>query len=149
MMCLVSLYTRIIAYINRLQPAMLLVIRLMAAHVFWVSGILKLEDFSTTIELFTSEHPVPFLPPIVAAYMGTTFEVCCPILLALGLGARLAALPLIIMTAVINFTYQEATEHYFWAILLSTVVVFGPGKWSLDAWAGPKIAAAFTKRRMA
>ena len=128
----ITTYNRVLTHINQLQPVMLMVIRLMAAHIFWVSGILKLNDFSTAIELFTSEHPVPFLPPIIAAYIGTTFEVLCPILLALGLGARLAALPLIIMTLVINFTYQEATEHYFWMILLGTVFTFGPGRISLD-----------------
>jgi uncharacterized membrane protein YphA (DoxX/SURF4 family) len=38
-------------------------------------------------------------------------------------------------------TYLEATEHYFWMILLGTIAVFGPGKISLDAWIGPKITA--------
>ena len=139
MQTVITLYSRVLTYINQLQPVMLFVIRLMAAHIFWVSGILKLEDFNTTIELFTSEHPVPFLPPIVAAYVGTTFEVCCPILLTLGLGARLAALPLIVMTLVINFTYLEATEHYFWMILLGTIAVFGPGKISVDHFVARKL----------
>ena len=113
---------------------MMLVIRLWMAHVFWVSGILKISDWSNTIYLFTSEHPVPGMSPLVAAIFGTTFELTCPILLTLGLASRLATLPLLVMTAVINFTYDDALEHYYWAILLATILFNGPGKLSVDHW---------------
>jgi len=106
----------------------MLVIRLWIAHVFWASGILKIEDFSTAVLLFTDEHPVPHMPPVVAAVFSTSFELGCPVLLALGLGARLATLPLLVMTAIINFTYQNATEHYYWAMLLSMILFYGPGR---------------------
>jgi len=119
---------------------MILIVRLWIAHVFWASGILKLEDFSTAVLLFTNEHPVPGLPPVVAAVLGTTFEISCPILLTLGLATRLATLPLLFMTAVINFTYLDATEHYYWAMLLGMILFYGPGKISLDHYISKKLS---------
>jgi putative oxidoreductase len=131
---ILSVYSRLLHTLNTLRPLMLLIIRLWMAHVFWVSGILKISDWGTTLELFTSEHPVPFMPPLVAAIFGTTFELCCPILLTLGLAARLATLPLLAMTAVINFTYLDVTEHYYWAMLLGVILFCGPGRLSVDYW---------------
>lgn len=139
MQFIVRNYTKFLYFLNTLSPVMMLIVRLMIAHVFWVSGILKISDWNTTILLFTSEHPVPGLPPLVAAIFGTTFEISCPILLTLGLFSRLATIPLLVMTAVINFTYQDAVEHYYWAILLGTILFNGPGKLSLDHWFHSKL----------
>ena len=128
------LYIQCLHHLDRLSPVMMLTARLWMAKVFWVSGILKISDWENTLTLFTYEFPVPFLPPLVAAIFGTAFEIVCPILLTLGLATRLATLPLIVMTAVINFTYQEATEHYHWAMLLGFILFYGPGKISIDHW---------------
>ena len=128
-----------VRYLACAKHALILVIRLWIAHVFWVSGLLKVEDFSTTVLLFTNEHPVPYVPPVVAAAFSTIFELGCPVLLALGLGARLATLPLLLITAVMQFTYENATEHYYWAMLLCTILVYGPEKISLDYWISKKI----------
>jgi|CXWL01.1.fsa_nt_gi uncharacterized membrane protein YphA (DoxX/SURF4 family) len=114
------------------SPFMLLVLRLWIAHVFWVSGILKIEDFDNTIALFRDEYQVPLLPPVFAAVMGTIFEISCPILLTLGLGTRIATLPLLAMTAVIQFTYDQNIQHAYWAMLLGTILCFGAGKLSAD-----------------
>ena len=113
---------------------MMLIIRLWMARVFWVSGTIKISDWSNTIYLFTNEHPVPGMPPLVAAIFGTTFELTCPILLTLGLASRLATLPLLVMTAVIYFTYDSNIEGIYWAILLASILFFGPGKLSVDHW---------------
>ncbi|MEQ1789648.1 MAG: DoxX family protein [Rickettsiales bacterium] len=111
---------------------MLFILRLWIAHVFWVSGILKIEDFENTVALFRDEYQVPFLPPVFAAIMGTIFEISCPILLTLGLGTRLATLPLLVMTAVIQFTYDQNIQHAYWAMLLGTILCSGAGKFSAD-----------------
>ncbi|MBV8939611.1 MAG: DoxX family protein [Alphaproteobacteria bacterium] len=132
MQTVIRFYTLFLHWLDAASPAMMLLVRLYIAHVFWASGILKISDWSTTLLLFTDEHPVPGLPPAVAAVLGTTFELCCPVLLTLGLAARLATLPLLVMTAVINFTYQQAPEHYHWALLLGMILFFGPGRLSLD-----------------
>ncbi len=50
----------------------------------------------------------------------------------LGLGARLATLPMLAMVAVIQFTYDNNMEHFYWAMLLATILCFGPGKLALD-----------------
>mgnify|MGYP000246323472 CR=1 FL=1 len=117
---------------NAASPAMLLIIRFWIANIFWASGMVKINDWEGTIYLFTYEHPVPFLMPELAAYMGTAVELICPVLLALGFATRLATIPLIIMTAVINFTYQESPEHYYWAMLLGVLLCYGAGKFSVD-----------------
>ena len=135
MLC--SVYAKMIKIVlqklNLLQPILLLIARLLMARVFFISGLLKIHDWNNTIDLFTNEFPVPFLPPLVAAICGTCFELTCPVLLTLGLGTRFATLPLLAMTAVINFTYQDAFEHYYWATLLGIILTFGPGIYALDA----------------
>ena len=132
MKLIAKLYGCFLYYSGALSPALLLAVRLWIAHVFWASGILKFNDFSTAVLLFTDEHPVPGLPPYVAAVLGTTFELGCPILLTLGLAARVATVPLLVMTAVINFTYLDSPEHYIWALFLGTILTQGAGKFSLD-----------------
>lgn len=111
---------------------MLLVLRLWIAHIFWNAGMVKIEDFDNTIALFRDEYKTPFLPPQIAAIFATAFELSCPILLTLGLATRLATLPLLAMTAVIQFTYDQNPEHIYWAMLLGTILVSGAGKISLD-----------------
>ena len=129
---IISLYSRTLSYINLLSPLMMLVLRLWIAHAFWVSGLVKIEDFSNTVALFEQEYKVPFLPPYFAALSGTFFELACPILLTLGLATRLATLPLLAMTMVIQFSYDQNIEHYYWAMLLGTIFFYGPNKLSLD-----------------
>ena len=114
------------------RSIILLIIRLWVANIFWKSGYLKLTNFDNTIELFTSEHPVPFMTPLVAAISGTFFEVTCSVLLAFGLLARFASLPLIFMTGVIYFTYAALDENIYWALLLATIATCGAGTFSLD-----------------
>lgn len=145
MKCIVNLYKRFLYIINTLSPVMMVIIRLWMAHVFWVSGILKISDWNNTVYLFTHEFPVPGMPPLVAAFFGTLFELSCPVLLTLGLAARLATLPLIVMTAVINFTYAAELEHYYWAMLLGVILFNGPGKLSLDYVLSRKFNAGSAK----
>lgn len=136
-----DLYHKFAGFCNLANPAFLLVLRLVIAQVFWNSGLVKIHDWEGTLFLFSDEYHVPLLPPMIAAVFATVFELGCSVLLAAGFLARAAALPLIVMTAVINFTYQELPEHYYWAILLGTVLFMGPGKLSLDYFLGRKFAA--------
>ena len=46
--------------------------------------------------------------------------------------SRLAAVPLIGMTAVIQFTYDQNIQHTFWAVILGIIICNGAGKLSLD-----------------
>jgi putative oxidoreductase len=109
------------------------------AQVFWLSGLTKLRDWDTTLFLFTDEYKVPLLPPAVAAVMGTGGELVLPVLLAVGLGGRFAALGLSVVNAVAVVSLTEIApaalqQHILWGALLAGVAVYGPGKGSLDRW---------------
>lgn len=136
--------------IEKLQPFLAFLIRLQIAAIFWASGVLKLPDgflgigkgnWDSTLLLFEYEHPVPFIPAEFAAYIGTSFEVLCPILLVFGLGSRAAAFILLTMTAVIEFTYKHSIDHQLWGLLLGFILIYGPGKFSLDQVVRTKITA--------
>jgi putative oxidoreductase len=121
-----------------LAPLVLLAIRLWMADIFFRSGLLKIQNLSGAVFLFTEIHPVPFVAPWLAAYLVTTIELVCPTLLTLGLAARLAAVPMLAMAVVIQFVVGSAdpafylTEHYYWMLMLGVVITQGPGRLSLD-----------------
>ena len=139
---ILSLYNRLVAVADQLAPAVLLIIRLWIARVFFLSGLVKIEDMETTVALFADEYQVPVLPPVFAAYSATLFELLCPILLVLGLATRAAVLPLLAMTAVIQFTYDQNIQHYYWAMLLAMLLTHGAGAWSADAVLSRKSASS-------
>lgn len=127
--------------VNFLSPLASLIGRLTMAHVFFSSGILKLPygflgigkgSWDSTLTLFQYEYAVPILSAELAAYMSTTFEILCPVLLVIGLGTRPAAFILLFMTAVIEFTYTHSMDHVYWATILLFLVLQGGGKLSLD-----------------
>lgn len=130
---------KIIARMGCLQALLLLTMRLWMADIFWKSGLTKIMDWDKTISLFAEEYKVPVLPPELAAFMATAVELSCPILLVLGLGTRLAMLPMLCMVAVIQMTYPNP-EHLYWAMLLVTLLCFGSGKISVDYWLAKKCA---------
>ena len=119
-------------------PVLQLAIRLWIARVFFNSGLTKIQDWDATLFLFQEEYRVPLLPTSVAALMGTTFELAMPVLLVVGLATRLAALPLIGMSLVIQFVLgatnpaYDNVEHFYWLFLLLVIAIRGPGPLSLD-----------------
>jgi putative oxidoreductase len=113
-------------------PLLLVVIRLKMANIFWRSGRIKFTHWESTLSLFRFEYKVPYFPADLAAYLVTTFELICPVLFVLGLMTRLAAIPLLIITAVIQFTYLDHSDHTYWAILLGVLLLKGGGPLSLD-----------------
>lgn len=118
-------------------PVWDLAARLYLGYVFFRSGLLRYKDwandnFSNQVFLFELEHPVPGLAPETAAYLTTGAELILPILLVLGLFGRVGAAGLLIMTAVIEFTYGHFDEHILWAFLAAAIFIKGPGMLSLD-----------------
>jgi len=114
-----------------------LLARVIVGIVFFKSGLTKIDGFSiapSTFVLFENEYQVPLIPPDIAAYMATAAELTMPLLLWAGLFSRLAATPLLIMTIVIEtFVYPLAYEtHGLWATALLLIMIWGPGKVSLD-----------------
>ena len=115
-----------------------LLFRLAIAGVFLRAGLIKIGSWESTVALFAEEYKVPVLAPHVAAALGATFEVGCSLLLVLGLGTRLAALPLLgtIMTIQL-FVYPQAwSEHLVWGSILLFLLTRGGGALSLDALIG-------------
>jgi len=102
--------------------------------VFFKAGLLKYGSWEFTIKLFQDEYKVPLLPPEIAARIATFQELTMPILLFLGLGTRLATLPMLGMIAVIQtFVYPNAfSDHLTWGSILLFLLTRGPGAFSLD-----------------
>ncbi|WP_310461920.1 DoxX family protein [Sphaerotilus sp.] len=139
-------YARVVDLCESLQPLAQLAARLFVAKVFFLSGLTKLRDWETTVALFTDEYHVPLLSPEVAAFAGTAGEIVLPVLLVLGLGGRFAALALSVMNVVAVLSVPEMPEaafalHVFWGSLLAGLVLWGPGKWSMDAVFGRRLFA--------
>ena len=125
------------ALLDKLQPVALLLARLYVAQVFFFSGLTKIRDWGTTVALFTDEYQVPLLSPSFAAGMAIVGELGLPVLLAFGLGGRFATAGLFVMNivAVISFTDISPAgvqQHYLWGVILAALVLWGPGKLSVD-----------------
>jgi len=119
-----------IALLDRFPPSILqLMFRIAIAAVFWSSGLTKIASWDTTIALFRDEYMVPLLPPEIASVISATFELSCSMLIVVGLANRLATLPLLSMTFVIEvFVYPEYwTQHLMWASILLFLLTKGPG----------------------
>jgi putative oxidoreductase len=115
-----------------LFSCLVLFMRIWIAEIFWYSGLTKISSWEATIYLFKHEYKVPFISPEIAALLGTSVELSTPILLVFGFMTRFAAMPMLFMTAVIQFTYLDRIDHMYWAILLGVVILYGPGLFSVD-----------------
>lgn len=120
---------------NWIQSVALLAARLWIAKSFFMSGLVKIKSWDSTIALFTDEYKVPVLPPEIAAYMATAAELSLPVLMVFGLMTPFAALGLFVLTMVIElFVYPGTTDHYHWMLLLSILLTHGCGKCGADYW---------------
>lgn len=115
-----------------LSPVSVLLMRIWMAKIFWLSGLSKLSDWEGTVALFRDEYKTPLLSPELAATLGTATELIAPVLLVLGLGARIGAASMLFMTAVIEYTYMHFDIHVVWAQMLLLIVLQGPGRLSVD-----------------
>jgi putative oxidoreductase len=135
---------RAIAGLEALQPLALLAARLYVGQVFLLAGLSKLRDWDITLALFADEYQVPLLPSELAAWLGTGGELVLPVLLVLGLFGRLAALGLFVVNAVAVISLADIgpaalQQHQFWGSLLLGLLLWGPGRWSVDAWLRPRL----------
>jgi len=116
-----------------------LLARLSIAMTFWQSGQTKVVGWHVTdsaIFLFENEYKLPLIDPVIAAHLAAFAEHFFPVLLALGLASRFAALALLGMTLVIQvFVYPGAwPTHGLWAACLLLLIARGPGSVSLDSF---------------
>jgi putative oxidoreductase len=128
--------------VDRLQPVVLLALRLYVSSVFFRSGLVKIADWSATLALFHDEYKVPLLPPGLAACVGAFGELAFPVLITLGLLGRFGAAGLFVVNAMAVISYPQLfgfdcpagiNAHFYWGSILLALSVFGPGRISLDA----------------
>jgi putative oxidoreductase len=147
MEAILQLHRRISRYDMQLTDwggsLMSLALRLFVGWQFFKSGMVKVSDWSATLELFRTEYHVPILPPSLAAFMGAGGELLFPILLATGLLSRPAALGLFAVNLMAVISYPQLfmfdcpaaiNDHFYWGLLLLVVAVFGPGRIAVDSW---------------
>ena len=140
-------------------PLAALLARLYVAHVFYASGLTKVQDWDTTIALFTDEYHVPLLPPQVAAVGGAAGELGFSVLLALGLGGRLSALGLSLVNIMAVVSYWHVLMlpdqapglhgHIMWGLILALLLAKGTGTLSVDTLIGRWWSARYGKPAMA
>lgn len=123
--------------LDKFHSVAVLLIRLYIAKVFFWAGLTKIQDWDTTLFLFEEEYQVPFIPFEAAAYLGTFGELVFPVLLALGLMSRFAAVSLFVVNVVAVVSLVDIAPaamylHVLWGVLLAQVVVYGGGFLSVD-----------------
>jgi putative oxidoreductase len=149
---LTNLYGLLIRVSNSLQSLFLLVVRLYWGWQFAQTGWGKLGDIGKVTNFFTS---LGIPAPALNAWFVSGLEFAGGILLILGLGSRLIALPLAIDMVVAYIAadrealgkifsdpdkfYAAAPYTFLFASLI--VLIFGPGKYSVDAMLTGKFAA--------
>ena len=130
--------------LNPLQSLFALGARLYVSWQFLKSGYLKVTSWDSTIYLFENEYHTPVLSPHAAAVAGSFGELFFPTLLVLGLLSRLSAIGLFAVNAMAVISYSQVLlaegseaalgQHILWGTLLAFLMIYGPGKFSLDYW---------------
>jgi putative oxidoreductase len=145
-----ELARKVVRGLDTLAPIVDLAVRIGVATVFFKSGLSKLASWSSTLSLFENEYAVPLLPPELAACLGTGVELAFPVLLALGLGSRFAAIVLFVFNIIAVVSYPDLgaaglKEHQTWGLLLLVTLLHGPGALSLDRLIGRRLFGALPR----
>jgi putative oxidoreductase len=146
----VRLYRVLISVASSLQSPFLLLVRAYWGWQFIQTGWGKLSDIHKVTQFFTT---LGIPAPGLNAYFVSTLEFAGGFLLLIGLASRPIALLLTIDMLVAFFLgdreallsifsdpdkfYAAAPYTFLFACLL--ILIFGPGKWSIDAWLNSKI----------
>ena len=125
------------AYMPSLQEIFLLALRLWVAWIFINAGLMKFNNWDSTLFLFEYEYQVPLIPWQLAAYLGTAAEVILPAFVAIGLITRPIALALFGFNIVAVISYPAIWEagyldHQLWGLMMLVVILYGAGRWSAD-----------------
>ena len=132
---------------SNLQSLFLLYMRATWGHQFFLAGLDKFKEIPKTIESFAGLG-IPH--PEFHAYTVSFFESVGGILLVVGFASRLISIPLIfIMITALSTAHAEGLASFKWIldpkslvlqdpypflITALVVLIFGPGRISLDAW---------------
>lgn len=134
-----KIYTSYKRLMEGMKDLPLLIIRGVLVYGFYTPALYKISDFSGTAEWFAGMG-MPF--PTLNAYLAGITEFLGVILLTLGLGTRIIAIPMIITMLVAIFTvhidhgFSAASNGFeipfYFIIFLFTLIVYGPGRISVD-----------------
>ncbi len=124
-------------------------IRLAVGLIFFTQGILKYTDPHMGVLRFTK---IGFPFPAFTAHFVGTFEIVCGLMVLVGLGTRLAGIPLliVILTAITTtkipelfrpeqglwFMVSDARTDFAMLMGLLFLLCAGGGRWSLEAVPG-------------
>lgn len=147
-----KLYRLLISVASSLQSAFLLLIRLAWGYQMHISGDGKLHNLDRVTGFFT-QLGIPF--PAANAIFIAVLEFVGGLLFALGLGSRLIALLFVgdmtvaylaadreAVTSIFSDPHQfYAATPYTFLVAALIVLIFGPGKYSLDALLTKRFAA--------
>ena len=137
-------YRLLIRTSSSLESPFLLAVRLYWGWQFMQAGWGKLHDIGKVIGFFT-ELGIP--APVLNAYFVSALEFAGGLLLAVGLGSRLIAL-LLAVDMIVAYTSADrealfsiisnpdkftAAAPYTFLVASLLVLIFGPGRFSLDA----------------
>jgi putative oxidoreductase len=113
-------------------PYVELIIRLWIAKLFFFFGMQQLMHWAAALKIVDEENPFPLLAPIVSAYLSTSANLLCAILLALGAMTRYASLPLLIFAVITQVRFEPFDTQLFWIALFCWYLIHGAGPISLD-----------------
>ena len=144
-----TLYRKFVEGTEKLHDVQLLLFRIILVIGFYSPAMMKVKNLEGVAEWFGSMS-YPF--PMVSAILAMTTEVLGIVLLTLGLGTRVIALPMMFVMVAAIFTTHisngfaagdngfEIPLYYF--LMLFALVVYGSGKYSLDYLLSRKSQAA-------
>ena len=104
-------------------------------HGFDLSVVLPMQVKADTLTAFATQYASLPVQPVLAAYLVSYAEFVLPIMLLLGLGTRIAAVGMLIMTAMIQIYVAPGalwTTHIYWFAILLVLISQGAGQISLD-----------------
>ena len=137
---MMSLYLKFRQSVSNLSDLPPLFFRLILSYGFYEPAMKKLNNFEAIAQWFGSLG-MPF--PTVNAFMATATETSGFILLFLGLGTRIISIPLIVVMIVAIVTvhlpngFSAGNNGYeiplYYMLMLISLIITGPGKFSLDA----------------
>lgn len=139
----IQLYYKGVHTAGKLKDIPLLMIRLVLAYGFYVPAKMKWSDIDSIIDWFRS---MGMPAPALNAYLAASTEAAGVVLLVLGLGMRIIAVPLMVVMLVAIKTvhwdngFEAGNNGYeiplYYLIMLGVLFVYGPGRLSVDGVIG-------------
>ena len=134
-----TMYNKFVNGMGQLRDIPLLFFRIILVIGFYQPAIMKIRNLSGVADWFASmNYPLPG----VSAFLSMATEGLGIILILLGLGTRIIAVPLIfimviaILTVHISNGFPAGDNGFeiplYYILMLFALMVFGPGKFSLD-----------------